>query len=98
MRVTFGKSWFRAKKRVTETWTESQARKAHEQRQLYVALLGDDSIPTRIVEVNNDYVGVCFLDVSLREYLSYQFQELESGRMFLTMATHREFEGRAYAY
>ena len=34
-----------------------------------------------------------FLDNFGREYLRYQFQEAEQGRLFLTMATHREFVG-----
>ena len=93
MKVKFGKLWFRAKKRLTETWDESRARDCHENRQLYVAVLEADSGPSRFVEINNDYIGVGFLDALLREYLSFQFQEVEPGRLFLTMATHREFEG-----
>jgi hypothetical protein len=41
----------------------------------------------------NDFIGVDFLDEFLRESLSYQFEEVESGRLFLSMATHREFDG-----
>ncbi len=93
MNMTFGKSWFRAKKRLTEKWEEGRARKCHEKRQLYVAVVGEGSSPSCFVEINNDYIGVGFLDTALREYLSYQFQEIEPGRLFLTMATHREFEG-----
>ena len=93
MNVTYGKSWFRARKRFTETWDEGRARKSHDKRELYVAVVGQSSSPACFVEINNDYIGVAFLDTSLREYLSYQFQELEPGRLFLTMATHREFEG-----
>ena len=47
--------------------------------------------PTCFVEFSNDYVGVSFLDENLREYLTYQFQELESNLLFLTMAVHRSF-------
>lgn len=93
MNVSFGKSWFRARKRLTEKWDEERARKCHEKRQTYVAVLGEDPSPFCFVEINNDYIGVGFLDTLLREYLSYQFQEVEFGRLFLTMATRREFEG-----
>jgi hypothetical protein len=91
--IAFGKSWFRAKKRLTDPWNESKARGAHEQRQPYVAALGNGEGIHCFVEVNNDYIGVGVLDNAMREYLSYQFQELEPSRLFLTMATHREFDG-----
>ena len=51
-----------------------------------------DSSPKCFVEINNDYVGIGFLDASLREYLSYTFVEIEPGRLFLNEATLREFE------
>ena len=40
--VFYCKSWFRAKKRPTELWSEADARVAHEGGQAYVALV--DSI------------------------------------------------------
>lgn len=91
--ITFGKSWFRAKKRLTETWDEPKARIAHEQRLPYVAVVGSAGSIKCFIEANNDYIGVGFLDNAMREFLSYQFQEIEPGRLFLTMATHREFDG-----
>jgi hypothetical protein len=92
MKIIYGYKWFRAMKRLTETWDENRARSCHENRQLYVAVVEKDASPSCFVEIKNDYIGVGFLDGSLREYLSYQFQEIESGRMFLTMATRRKFE------
>lgn len=92
-RITFGRSWFRAKKRFTETLSEHKAKIAHEQRQPYVAVMEDDEGIQCFIEANNDYFGVGFLDSALREFLSYQFQEVEPGRLFLSMATHREFDG-----
>src|SRR5262245_47711187 len=94
MKITFG-LWFRAKKCFSQTWGESKARNAHEARQLYGAIICDGSNSSCYVEVANDYIGVEFLDASLREYMSYQFQELEPGRLFLTMATLREFDGNS---
>ncbi len=94
MRLRFGKSWFRARKRFTEEWESAKALEAHMNRQAYVAKVeGDGEGLCCFVEFNNDYVGIGFLDEELREFLSYQFQELEQDRLFLTMATHREFEG-----
>lgn len=89
----FGKSWFRAKKRVTELWDKQEAKIAHEQRRPYVAVLEKSGQIFCYIEANSGYIGVGFLDSAVREFLSYQFQEVEPGRLFLTMATHREFDG-----
>jgi hypothetical protein len=92
-KVYFCKSWFRAKKRPTEVWSEKQARDAHKAGQLYTVLVDSIEQPYCFLEVTEKAVGVGFLDIFLRESLSYSFQEVEPGRLFLTMATYREFEG-----
>lgn len=91
--IYFCKSWFRAKKRPTEVWSEEQARAAHANKQHYTVLVESIEHPYCFLEVTEKFVGVCFLDGLLRETLTYQFQEVEPGKLFLTMATHREFEG-----
>lgn len=93
MNVTYCKSWFRALKEPTELWPSEKAEKAHASRQPYGVLIGDPKAPTRFLEINNDFVGVGFLDERLRENLTYQFQEVEPGKLFLSMATYREFQG-----
>ncbi len=95
MSVTYCERWFRYKKKPTVLMDEDKARKAHEKRQLYTVILGDLRSPECFIEINNDYVGVGFLDNQLREYLSYSFDETSPGRMFLTMATHRVFDGQS---
>lgn len=91
--VFYCKSWFRAKKRPTELWSEADAKAAHESGQAYVALVDSIERPFCFLEITPKAVGVGFLDELLRESLSYDFQEVESGVLFLTMATYREFEG-----
>lgn len=91
--IYFCKSWFRAKKQPTEIWTEEQARSAHMRKQPYTVLVDSIERPYGFLEVADKIVGVGFLDEYLRESLSYDFQEFEPGKLFLTMATHREFEG-----
>lgn len=93
--VHYCKSWFAAKQRPTEIWDETRARSAHEQRKPYTILIGDLDRPTHVIEINNAFVGVEFLDDKLREALSYQFREYEPGKLFLNMATYREFDGDA---
>lgn len=91
--VYYCKSWFRAKKRPIEIWTEEQARSAHASRNLYTVLMGSADAPCCFLEVNDKFVGVGFLDQYLRESICYAFKEIEPGQLFLSMATYREFEG-----
>jgi len=91
--IYFCKSWFRGQNRPTEVWTEEQARDKHNKGQFYTVLLESAASPSCFLEIAEKIVGVGFLDRYLREYLSYDFQEIEPGKFFLTMATHREYEG-----
>jgi hypothetical protein len=88
--ITYGKSWFPAKRRMTEIWTAQRARDAHLKRQSYAVLMEENNIPTCFVEVIDDCINVGFFDGLGREVLTYQFQELEHDRLFLSMAIHRE--------
>lgn len=90
--VFYCKGWFRAKKCALEPYTPVQAQALHERGELYCALIGSQTKPTCFLEVKKGFVGVGFLDEQLREVLSYSFQEQEPGRLFLSIATHREFE------
>ncbi|WEF34266.1 hypothetical protein [Pseudoduganella chitinolytica] len=90
--IFYCKSWFRAKKKPTEVWSVEQAEAAHENRTQYTALVGNLEHPYCFIEVADSAVVVGFLDQFLRESLTYVFKEVESGRLFLSMATHREFE------
>lgn len=93
MDIHYSDGWFRAKKRPGELWTPARAKAAFDRRELHAAIIGPLTSPRAFIEFNKDYVGVGFLDKNLREYLDYSFQEVEPGRLFLTMATHREFQG-----
>ncbi|NVD73514.1 lytic transglycosylase [Duganella sp. BJB1802] len=91
--ISFCKSWFRAKKKPTEMWSEDQARAAHFSKETYTVLVGSIDRPNCFIDIASGVIGVGFLDEFLRESLTYTFQEVESGKLFLTMATYREFEG-----
>lgn len=93
--IHYCKSWFAAKQRPTVLWDEARAHSAHEQRKPYTVLIGGLDRPTHVIEINNAFVGVEFLDDKLREALSYQFREYEPGKLFLNMATYRDFDGDA---
>ena len=93
--LTYCKGWFRARKLALELYTAEQARSRHESGDLYCALVGAPQAPTAFLEVVKGSVGVSWLDGHLRETLSYNFQALEPGRLFLTMAVAREFAGES---
>lgn len=91
--IYFCKSWFAARKLTTEVWTEAQAKYAHDNGRNYTVLVDSLERPFCVILVMAKAVAVDFLDEQLREALSYQFQVVSPGRMFLTMAVHREFDG-----
>ena len=90
--IYYCKSWFRAKKKPTELWPAEKAEAAHLSGQPYTALIGSAEKPYCFVDVTDTVIGVGFLDGHLRESLTYAFKEVEPGKLFLSMATHREFE------
>lgn len=92
-RIYFCKSWFRGKKRPIDVWSEDLARDAHMSGQHYTVLVDSIENPSCFLEITKSAVGVSFLDDRLREFLSYDFQEIEPGKLFLSVATYREFEG-----
>lgn len=91
MTIQYYERWFRAKKCPIKALETDAARDAYSKRTLFTVVTFDGPRAIAFLEFNNDYVGVGFLDELLRECLSYQFQEIEPNRLFLTMATHREF-------
>jgi hypothetical protein len=93
MEIHYTDGWFRAKKRPGELLADKDAKALYDRRGLHAAVIGPLDKPRAFIELNNDYVGVSFLDERLREYLSYAFQEIEAGKLFLTRATHRYFDG-----
>ena len=91
--ITYAKSWFRAKKRVTEPWDEARARLAHERKETYVATVYRDEDLHCFLEIAKGSVCVGILDELKREYLTYTFQLFQPDKLFLSSARHRKFEG-----
>lgn len=91
------KAWFQAKKQATLPYSDDEARRLHEEGRPYCVLVDSAERPTHFIEVKNDFVGVGFLDADLREYLTYRFQVVEPGKLFLSMSTRRAFEGQSDA-
>lgn len=92
MEYFYCKSWFRAKKIPTEIWSSEVAKSAHLEGKPYTVLVNSEVRPTAFIEITRDAVSVGFLDDQLREKLSYAFKAVEDGRIFLSMATYRDFQ------
>lgn len=92
MTIAYYDGWARLRKEALGALTREEAQQRHNSRQLYTVLVGVPNAPKLFIEVRGDYVGIGFLDRKLREYLSYAFQERRKGKLFLTMATYREFD------
>lgn len=95
MKTNYCEGWFRADKCITEQWTEEQARKAHNSRQMYTAVLGGLKSPYCFVEMRDSSIGTGFLDDNLREYMTYIFDEYEPGKLFLTHVYFRYYDGES---
>lgn len=95
MKLTYGKSWFRAKRQITQVWEIERARSAHENRLPYAVICQKEEMLLFFAEFNDQYIGVGFYDENKREYTTYQFQEKKTGKLFLSMAVHREYKERS---
>lgn len=93
--VFYCRSWFRGKKKPTELWSAEKAEAAHLSKLPYTALIGSAAEPYCFLDITDKVVGVGFLDHRLRESLTYAFKVVEDGKLFLTMAVHREFGGES---
>lgn len=94
-KIYFCKSWFAAKRKPTEIWTEKQAKTASQAGRPYTVLVDSMERPFCVLNFASRFVGIDFLDEYLRETLTYHFREVSSSRLFLSMATHREFESNS---
>jgi hypothetical protein len=95
MNVYYCEKWFNPGKRATRPLDEAAARRRHDARQPYTALMGSLEAPSHVISLAEPWVSVTFMDDALRGYLRYDFKETRHGKLFLTMAVYREFEGES---
>jgi hypothetical protein len=93
MTITYAEKWLTADKKPFNPMDAAAARKRHEARKPYTALIGGEGRPSCTVEVSRDWVSVRFLDDHLRQYLQYDFKVVDPNRLFLKGAIHMEFDG-----
>jgi len=81
-----------AKKKNLNGVLEEASRAAHKNRRVYYVTIYENEEPFCFLEINNDFIGVSFLDEKNREYLNYRFNEVEPNKLFLQKATYWEFD------
>lgn len=86
MNLTYCEKWSQNYNEARGLRTETDAKCAHEQRKLYTVLFGDIKHPSCFFQVLDEAVTVGFLDEHLRCPISYGFQEVSPGKLFLSQA------------
>jgi hypothetical protein len=92
------RNWSIGYKEAQDLYTEDQARAMFAQGKIFTAMMGSAERPSCVIQHGlNDqgkwFFHVDFLDELLRLYLSYGFQELPSGSLFLSSAGTATYEG-----
>ena len=96
MEINYCERWVDRSRGAVDPLSPSDAEHRHRDGEPYTAIISEDNVPRFIVEVTHDYVGVYCLDEHQRPYLQYTFQEVtpgRPGRLFMTDAIYREYEG-----
>ena len=95
MQIHFFERWHRHYAEAAEPLPEAEARQRQEAGEPYVVVIGDEQAPFGIIEINRGFYGVSFLDDRKREYLLYNFEQVDDQRLFLKEAILREYAGEA---
>jgi hypothetical protein len=92
-RVTYYERWHRHAKAAVGPLAVEEAKRLDAAGEPYAVVLSDQDRPVCFVEVSEDCYGVSFLDRLQREHLMYSFEDVGDGKLFLSEAVYREFEG-----
>lgn len=91
--IEYCRKWFAAKQRPLDVMTSEGALKLHESGEAYTAVIRDlEGNPRNLVDFANGIYLVSFLDDLKRIYLTYQFDVVNNEKLFLTFATHHEYD------
>lgn len=91
MSCQYFEKWVGSQKTGIKPLSEAQAAARHERKQPYVAVALDEEGKQCVVQLNSSGAYVLFLDEMQRGYLSYQFDNHSSGKLFLSISIFREY-------
>ncbi|MET4083685.1 hypothetical protein ABIB40_003657 [Pedobacter sp. UYP30] len=93
MKITYTKGWFRDQKRILKEYSIEDAKLYFLNRNPFAILIEKSGKEYCFVNINNKFLYVGFLDDLKREYLGYEFSEVESGKVFLKEVQFWEYDG-----
>ena len=94
-RIEYGERWSDYYQNWRFPYTEAEARRKHEQRELYTALITEDDGATVAVELcfAFAYCNIYLHDALGRSAMTFTFEPASEGRLFLSDAIRTEFQG-----
>jgi len=93
MAISYCERWVARSRNAVDPLPPPVAEQRHREGMPYTAIISERGTPRVIVELARDSIGVCFLDEHQRPYLQHDFQRHSLGRLFMTRAIHREYDG-----
>ena len=97
MTLSYGERWSLDRLRFNVPFTPEKAKKEHDKKRLYTALIeGGPEGAVVVVEMcftHFTHCHVAFLDEQKREVLVYSFTPATGGRLFLSQTIERFYEG-----
>ena len=91
MKLAYAERWARRFGKAIDPIDKEAAKQLHDDRMPYCSVIYSEQEPVYVVELNGAYVNVIFLDDQQRNYLEYEFQELEPGRIFFKQSRFHRF-------
>jgi len=92
MKIIYCKGWSRRKKYANGEFPEKEALELYKKRKPFGVVIEKDDSPFCFINFNNKYIYVGFLDALKREYLGYEFTEINKDKIFLKEAQYWEYE------
>jgi virulence-associated protein VapD len=91
---TYAMKWNRLTHKPTKPLSEEEARKHHNERKPYCVLVNyySDNYPYAFIDIANHYYSVKFININGHVYLTYGFEELKTGKLFLAQSMFIDFD------
>jgi len=93
MKITYCKGWSIRRRFANQIFSNEKAEKLFNQKKPFGLVIEKEGAPYCFIDFNNKFIYVGFLDGLKREYLGYEFSEIEKGKLFLKEVQFWEYEG-----
>ena len=93
MKIIHCKGWSLRRKYPNQPYSETEAEKLYQGRKPFGVVIERKDKPFCFIDFNNQFIYVGFLDKYQRNYLGYEFSEIQNNRIFLKEVDFWEYEG-----